>query len=164
MYVVYRETMENQTEVKIASSRAKISETEVVYYPMTSQMQEKADKFGVASRKKYITLENNPFGFKKGILFTGGGVREGLSKTRLNFMQLYGDLDEIGSDKWRELSRYIRTISNAIAYDTVVSAKGKLKGGEMFETQRDVETNDLGFDDFFYDEEKHQIYRFEITN
>jgi len=143
--------MENLTEVK-------------VYYSVDSQMQEKADKFGVGSRKKYITLENNPFGMKAGILFTGGGVVEGMSKTRLNFMQMYGNLDKIGSDKWRKLARYIRTVSNAIAYDTIVSAKGKLKGSEMFETQHDVERNDISFDDFFYDEEKHQIYRYEITD
>ena len=151
MYVVYRETMENLTEVK-------------VYYSVNSQMQEKADKFGVGSRKKYITLENNPFGMKAGVLFTGAGVREAMSKTRLNFMQINSDLDDIGSDEWRKLSRYIRTVSNAIAYDTVVSAKGKLKGGEMFDTPYDVKTNDISFDDFFYDEEKHQIYRYEITN
>ena len=57
---------------------------------------------------------------------------------------------------------YIKTVSDAIAYDTIVSAKGKLNGGEMFQSQYDVETNDVSFDDFFYDKEKHQIYRIEI--
>jgi len=139
------------------------TQTEVkVYYSVDSQMQEKADKFGCGNRKKYVTLENNPFGMIAGVFFTGAGVREAMSKTRLNFMQMNGDLDKIGSVEWRKLSRYIRTVSLAIAHDTVVSAKGKLKGDEMFTTQYDVETNDISFDDFFFDEKKQQIYRYEI--
>ena len=143
-----------------------VEPTEVkVYYSVDSQMQEKADKFGVSSRRKYITLENNPFGMKAGIFFTGAGVREAMAKTKVNFMQMNGrklDGGGIGSLEWRKLYDYIRTVTYAIAHDTVVSAKGKLKGGEMFETQYDVETNDLSFDDFFYDEKKQQIFRYEI--
>ena len=137
--------------------------TEVkVYYPMDSQLQEKADKFACGnSRKKYVTLENNPFGMIAGVFFTGAGVREAMSKTKVNFMFMNGE-GKVGSNKWRKLRGYIRIISHAIAYDTIVSAKGKLKGDELFTTQYDVETNDVSFDDFFFDEKKQQIYRYEI--
>jgi len=134
-------------------------ETVKVYYTVDSQMQEKADKFGVSSRKKYITLENNPFGMIAGVLFTGRAVMEAMSKTRVNFMRTY---HQEMNEQWNEMYSYIKTVSDAIAYDTIVSAKGKLNGGEMFQSQYDVETNDVSFDDFFYDKEKHQIYRIEI--
>ena len=136
------------------------TQTEVkVYYTVDSQMQEKADKFGVESRKKYITLENNPFGMIAGVLFTGRAVMEAMSKTRVNFMRTY---HHPYHEQWNEMYDYIKTVSDAIAYDTIVSAKGKLNGGEMFQSQYDVETNDVSFDDFFYDKEKHQIFRYEI--
>ena len=142
------------------------TQSKKVYYQIDAEMQEKAENFGVAPRKKYITKVNNPFGFREGILFTGRGVMEAMSKTRLNFMSTLGvsSCGDVGSDEWCKLRDYIRTVSCAIAYDTIVSAKGKLKGGEMFETQYDVETDNYNFDDFFYDEEKNQIYRFEIVN
>jgi len=143
------QTYETGTEVK-------------VYYPMDKELQEKADKFGVGRRKKYVTLENNPFGYKKGIFFTGAGLYEAMSKTRVNFMQL-NSFDDVGSKKWRKMYDYIRTVSNAIAYDTVVSAKGHLKGGEMFETPYDVQSMTSAFYEFLYDEEKHQIYRYVIV-
>ena len=129
---------------------------------MDSQLQEKADKFGYGnSRKKYVTLENNPFGMIAGVFFTGAGVRKAMSKTRTNFLQ-YFNYEDIGSGKWSKMYDYIMTVSKAIAYDTIVSAKGKLKGGEMFETEYDVETNNISFDEFFYDEKKQQIFRYEI--
>ena len=142
-----------------------VEPTEVkVYYPMTKQLQEKADKFGYGnSRKKYVILDNNPFGMIAGVFFTGAGVREAMSKTRTNAMIGAVKYKDIGSAKWRKRHDYILTVIKALASETIVSAKGKLKGGEMFETQYDVETNDLSFDEFFYDEKKHQIYRYVIV-
>ena len=106
---------------------------------MTKQLQEKADKFGYGnSRKKYVILDNNPFGMIAGVFFTGAGVREAMSKTRTNAMIGAVKYKEIGGAKWRKRHYYIMTVIKAIAHDTIVSAKGKLKGGEMFETQYDV--------------------------
>ena len=138
------------------------TQSKKVYYQIDAEMQEKAENFGVAPRKKYITKVNNPFGFREGILFTGRGVMEAMSKTRTNAMIGAVKYKEIGGAKWRKRHYYIMAVIKAIAYDTIVSAKGKLKGGEMFETQYDVETNDLAFDEFFYDEKKQQIFRYEI--
>ena len=135
-----------------------------VYYPMDKELQEKADQFRYGhSNAKYVTLENNPFGLKAGIFFTGSGIREAVSKTRTNAMIGAVKYKDIGSAKWRKRHDYILTVIKALASETIVSAKGKLKGGEMFETQYDVETNDLSFDEFFYDEKKHQIYRYVIV-
>ena len=83
---------------------------------MTKQLQEKADKFGYGnSRKKYVTLDNNPFGMIAGVFFTGAGVREAMSKTKVNFMQVNRrKLDgggHIGSLEWRKLYDYIRTVT-----------------------------------------------------
>ena len=150
----------NKLESMARTATGEYAESKKVYYQIDAEMQEKADKFGVEQRKKYITKVNNPFGLIEGVLFTGAGVREALSKTKVNFMMSFPFEEDRG--RWSEMYDYIRTVAYAIAYDTVVSAKGKLKGGEMFHTQGDVETNDLAYDEFFYDEEKHQIYRYEI--
>ena len=41
----------------------------------------------------------------------------------------------------------------------VVSAKGKMKGSPICETEYDVEENYYAYDEFFYDKEKKQIYQ-----
>ena len=136
-----------------------------VYYPMDKELQEKADQFSYGhSNAKYVTLENNPFGLKAGIFFTGSGIREAVSKTRTNAMyDVPIHAKDIGNAKWRKRHDYIMTVIKALASETIVSAKGKLIGGEMFETQQDVEANDLSYDEFFYDGRKQQLYRYVIV-
>ncbi len=146
------------------SENIELRKTVKIYYPMTSELREKARKFGVSSRKKYVTLENNPFGMKAGILFTGAGIDSAMSKVRVEFLTISPAMKggKIQREEWDKLQPYIRIVSNAVAYDTIVSAKGHMKKGDMFNIPSDVERNNHGFNDFFYDEEKEQIYRWEV--
>ena len=139
-----------------------MAESQKVYYKIDTEMRLKAESFGFGSRKKYVTKKNNPFGFKEGIFFTGNGVKAGLSKTRTNFMVLFGNGKY--DTEWNQMYDYIKTVSSAISHDTVVSAKGKMKGSPICETEYDVNSSSLGYDDFFYDKEKKQIYRYEIVD
>jgi len=137
-----------------------VQEAKKVYYVVDNDMQEKADSFHTSNRKKYVTKENNPFGYKEGIFFTGAGVRAGLSKTRTNFMVLYGNGKY--DAEWNQMYDYIKTVTNAVAFNTIVSAKGHMKGSQICETEYDVETNSMGFHDFFYDKDNGKIYRYEM--
>ena len=138
-----------------------MTDTVIVYYPLTSELEAKAKKFGCARRKKYFTKVNNPFGLKEGIFFTGAGVMAGMSKSIVNFMTINRNTKgEIGDKEWNDLHDYIRCVMRAIATDTIVSAKGKMKGSPICETEYDVEENYYAYDEFFYDKEKKQIYQY----
>jgi hypothetical protein len=145
---------QNQTEVE--------KESVETYYPMTSELKAKADQFGCATRKRYILKENNPFGYRAGLAITGTGLRAAISATVLNFMNTYDFRSDNYGKAWNDMYDYIKTVVIAIAKDTVVSATGTGYKG-TFETEYDVKesTSAFLFDDFFYDEKKKQIFRYE---
>jgi hypothetical protein len=142
-----------------------LEKCEKVYYPITPELEEKAKQgCGGGSRAKFITKEGNPFGLVAGVLFTGDGLNSAYSASRVNFLHIAtAKQGEIDNDLWDKLYPQIRTVILAVASDTIESAKGKIKKGDMFTTRYDVETNSLSYDDFFYDKEKEQIYRYETV-
>ncbi|MAR18880.1 MAG: hypothetical protein CML44_05855 [Rhodobacteraceae bacterium] len=135
-----------------------------VYYPITPELEAKSKTgLGINTRKRYITKLNNPFGNVEGIVYTGDGIMAAFSKSRSNFLRLNAQTGlEFDSEKWDYFYPKIRTVINAIAADTIESAKGKTKKGDMFNTRFEVEDSTRGYDEFFWDSDKKQIYRYEI--
>lgn len=136
-----------------------------VYYPITPELEAKSKTgLGINTRKRYITKLNNPFGNVEGIVYTGDGIMAAFSKSRSNFLRLNAQTGlEFDSEKWDYFYPKIRTVINAIAADTIESAKGKTKKGDMFNTRFEVESSSRGYDEFFWDSDKKQIYRYEIV-
>lgn len=136
-----------------------------VYYPITPELEAKAkSRLGINTRKRYITKLNNPFGNVEGVVYTGDGILAAFSKSRTNFLRLYAQTGlELDSEKWNYFYPKIRTVIYAIAAETIESAKGKTKKGDIFNTRFEVESSSRGYDEFFWDSDKKEIYRYEIV-